>query len=235
MSTTPSPEPYLVYLDCCAFLDIIDPTRRRNHAAQSLVGLARKYRYLQGSNNPIALQVVISIWTIIEAQGILYEDLLKRNGIVPQQGVRNVRNNIPPMAAYLQTASTQINNELLNFQRTIDFHVWLPSVPPPAFWDLVKQLGEEAAIWPNDSLHVASAVLSGCSLFITDDKDLLNKIDYCNNSFIKTYRSKEFSQVITSLPSFTCHGFERTSRVVSGLRQVNRQSVAAALRKVGFH
>ena len=48
------------------------------------------------------------------------------------------------------------------------------------------RFAEEAGVWAPDSIHLAIAIDSGdCTIFVTDDGDLLDKIDSCQADFIQ--------------------------------------------------
>jgi len=228
MVSSVSSEPYQIYFDTCALLDLADSKRARHKQAQKVLRLLQKYK-------PTGeLNLLTSAWAIAEAQGVLYGDKLTRNGITHPRR-KNVRNIIPPVVTELTSAKGEIDTLLLTLQRSVNFTLWTPTPADSAhFWSLVIELGHEAAIWPNDSIHLASALLSGCSMFVTDDADFLDKVDYCNPSFITPFRNKEFSHVLATLPQFQCHGIEFSNRMLASGRSNQRRHVKQELGALGF-
>lgn len=223
-------EPCLVYLDCTALLDLILPIaiRPRHNAANQLLALVQRHYRTE------LLRLVTSIWATTECQSILYEEELKSRGVVPPKS-KKLRDIVPPNKAALSAATKKV--EALKqtlFATTHDF-LFLPdpSRVSMQLLQLTQELTSEAGFYPPDSIHLALALESDCSIIVTDDRNFLNKIDCCQAQLIQPYRRRRFSQLPTS-PPFHAHALEPTTTKISGQRNRNRLPALQALNALGF-
>jgi predicted nucleic acid-binding protein len=128
-------------------------------------------------------------------------------------------------------ASRDLNKVLSRFQSTTVFTLVSEGSNLADLWRLVRLIGEKSAIWPPDSVHLAHALQSGCSMFVSDDHKLLDKIDHCRHRLIVPYRREEFSFV--TLPRFKALSVVRTPTTRSG-RSAERAAALKALAAIGF-
>lgn len=220
--------PYFVYLDTCSVLDLLDPNQPRHAQAKDLLKLFQSYR---GTG---LLQLRASSWAAAEAHGIVYREELQQVTI-PSNSYRGsrIRDTIPPRRAQLQAADQRIEPFLQILQTTTNFQL-LPELGSNSveLWDLVAQLARKAALWPADSIHLALALQSGCSMLISDDGDLLDKIECCQRTLIQPYRRTEFSEI--RLPLFRAHGIDQRDSIIPHRRHSNREPAIQALYALGF-
>lgn len=228
MAASPPPPSYQVYLDSTVLIDLAHSGQPRHAQANALLAVFRKHR------NSRALQLMTSAWTVAEAQGVLYGILLKEKGVSPPYQNIHVRNIMPPRVSELNQAKNQLDNVIKDLMVTTDFSFWRDSGSSASqIWPLVVQLGQEAAIWPADSVHLSIALYSGCSMMVSDDRDFLDKIDYCA-TLIKSFRQNEFSQ-LGNTPEFEACGVDQSARTISP-SPANRRRLSAIqrLQKNGF-
>jgi hypothetical protein len=228
MSSQQQPVPGRVYLDNTALVDVADPTERRYAAAQQFLQVFQRHRHTG------LLQLITSTWTMTECHGILYGKELSRRGItIPGRAGINPRNYLPPDRPSLNAAHRQVVALLQTLQTTTDFQLWpdqsRDAVPT---YQLAMQIGREAGIWPTDSMHLALALESDCTMLVTDDRDFLDKIDCCHASLIQPYRRQQFSQ-LQSPPPFQAHGLIPTTCRIPGQGR-RRPSAMQALITLGF-
>lgn len=226
MSSVPR-DPYLVYLDANVLVDMADSRSIRRASAQRLLQL-----FQNRSNN---LHIYTSRWAIAEAHGVLYGKKLEDIGIViplPRGRVRGNRNVFPPRSTELLSAKSDLDNLLSVFSTTTRNFTILPG--DLSTFQLVIRIGEETAVWPADSIHLAFALQSGCSMIVATDNDLLNKIDYYRTSFIVPIRQAVFSQIFATLPPFQCHGLVQTRRNRGTTLPRQRLSAYDELTNMGF-
>lgn len=228
MTTAPAPDPQLVYIDSTFLVDLSLSTEPRHQEALDVLAVFQKH---QGSG---LLQLRTSAWTASEAHGIFYRKALEKAGYPKPSHSNYLRNIVPPVSAELNAATLLTNSVLANLQTTTDFAV-LPQAGHDvvAFWNLATRLGHEAAIWPADSVHVALALQEGCTMLISDDNDLLDKIECCQTNLIQPYRQTEFSQ-ISPLPAFQAHGVRQVTCNISGHTVRLHPPALQALRGLGF-
>lgn len=225
-------EPCMVYLDTCALVDIADANRPRNANALQLLSLFQQY---QGSG---ILKLATSLWSITECHSILYEEALRRRGVQPPQYRRGPgarRNILPPDQAALADATLEKNALLHIFQTTTDF-ILLPDIRKDAtsIFNLTMRFAEEVGVWAPDSIHLAIALDSGdCTVFVTDDRDLLDKLDSCQADFIQPYRQQQFSMLPLPLPFNGC-GIDTTVSRLPGQQGRRRPSALQSLNALGF-
>lgn len=226
-TTTTQPNPYNVYLDNSALVDLIDTTGPRYAVAQQLLALFNQYK-----NH--GLKVATSFWAITECHSVLYRNELTRLGVPqPMRGNRrlDLRNTIPPVQAALAVATQQKNALLQTLVNDTNLTL-LPDADRNALpiLQLSTLLAEEAAIFAPDSVHVAIALESGdCQMFITDDHDLLDKLDLCQQTVIQPYRQQQYSQLPTP-PPFDSYGLVPTTNHAGA----NRPSALQVLNTLGF-
>ena len=212
-------EPYLVYLDSTFLVDLADSNERRHGDAEIVLDL---FKYHQSSQ---LLQVRASMWTVAEAQSILYKNACIRSGM-PEDP--DPRKTLPPIQSQLsasQASLLSIINTLM-VETTFQF---LPDTTSDSnqFWVLVNKIGRETLAFAPDCVHLAFAIEGGCSLLITDDKDFYEKITYCLVSAIEPQRNAIHSLI--TLPPFQVGGVQR--------KYMNRRRVETALeilRNKGF-
>ncbi len=225
---------YQVYIDTTVLVDLADQTAGRHKQAQSLLRLFQRY---QQPRRLQSLQIITSVWAAAEAHGVLYEKFLEKNGAPrPVRGgkQRSFRDTIPPIISELEAARRQLNSLLTTLQTTTSFLVLNDTNPDATqVWQLVNQIGHEAAIYPADSVHLALALKSGCSMLITDDGDFLDKIECCQETLIRPYRESEFSY-IRNLRSFDICGVRQSTSIIPSRPQSTRQGAAATLDTLGF-
>jgi predicted nucleic acid-binding protein len=222
----------MVYLENSALIDLADPTEQRHADAMQLLALFQRYQ------NSELLWLTTSLWAITECHSVLYRKALEQLGIArPMRGGRrrDLRNLLPPNQAALITATQQKETLLQTLSTTTDFRI-LPAASSDSsrLLQLTMRLAEEAAIWAPDSIHVAIALESGdCQIIVTDDGDLLDKIDDCQAHLIQPYRQQQFSMLPTP-PSFNAYGVARTTSELPSQRGLTRLSALQALNALGF-
>lgn len=225
----PPPELCLVYLDTCALLDIADTARPRHADAMHLLSL------FQRNQNSGLLWMGTSRWAITECHGVLYENELGRLGIRgPRRGGRSrPRDLVPPNAAALAAATQAKNNLLQMIGTTTDFLLLPDARDATPMWQLAMRIAEEAGIYAPDSIHVATALENGdCKILVSDDRDLLDKIDSCQGNLIQPYRQQQFS-LLPVPPPFNAYGIHRTqSRLPT---RHYRLTALQALNALGFN
>lgn len=225
-------EPYLVYLDASTVLDLLDPNQDRYVQAQVLLQLFQSYR---GTG---LLQLRASNWAAAEAHGIVYKEELNQPHVrttISRDSYRRgeIRNTIPPRRAQLQAADRRVEPLLQILQTTTDFQLLPdPGSDSEELWELVAHLARKAAIWPADSVHLALALQSGCSMLISDDGDLLDKIECCQRTLIQPYRRTAFSEI--RLPIFRGHGIEQRASIVPKRKHPSREPAIQVLNSLGF-
>lgn len=221
------PEPCLAYIEASVLTDLADNTRPRNRDAVTLLALFQKY---QGTG---LLWLGTSLFAINECLSGLYDQELTRRAVPRPRGGRNRRLTIPPHLPSLR-AATQAKDRLVQTLSTTTDFLLLPDAGRDAnpMWQLAMRLAEEAGIYAPDSVHVATAVTNGdCRMLISDDRDLLDKMDYCRANVIDNYRQQQFSMLAVP-PSFNAYGVSPT---VSRLRTHRRRPPAIqALNAMGF-
>lgn len=226
----PPPELCLAYLDTCALLDIADATRGRHADALLLLSLFQRHQ------NSGLLWMGTSRWAITECHGILYENELGHLGIRgPQRRGRpsRPRDLVPPNAAALTAATQTKNNLLQTMATTTDFLLLPDATDATPMWQLAMRFAEEAGIYAPDSIHVATALENGdCKILVSDDNDLLDKIDSCQANLIQPYRQQQFS-LLPITPPFNAYGIQRTRSRLPGRHF--RQTAIQALNALGFN
>jgi predicted nucleic acid-binding protein len=215
------------YLDNTVLIDLLDPNRSRHSHAKQFLQLFQRHR------NSGQLSLVTSTWALTECQGVLYENELTNRGVRIPPSVRP-RNLLPPDRPSLNTANQQVVKLLQTFQTTTRFFL-LPDSTRDTLptWQLTQEIGKVAGIWPTDSIHLAFALENDCTILVTDDKDLLDKIECCQSSLIRPYRRKQFSQ-LNIIPPFTAYGLMPTRCRIPG-RSSLRASAMQTLNALGFH
>jgi predicted nucleic acid-binding protein len=204
----PPPELCRVYLDTCTLIDLADATRARNAEALQLLAL------FQRNQNSGLLKVGTSFWAITECHSVLYDLELERSRVPqPMRGGRrlNRRDTVPPDRAAL-AAATQTKNNLLEILRTTTDFLLLPDPGQDAIamWQLAMRLAEEAGIYAPDSIHVATALEDrDCKILVSDDRDLLDKVDSCQIGLIQSHRQQQFS-MLPAPPPFNAYGILQT-------------------------
>ena len=238
MSASPSsvlPQPTelcMVYLDTCALVDMADNTRPRHADAIQLLNLFQRYQ------NSSILWLSTSLWSITECHSILYDEALRRRGVQPpphRRGSRNRRYILPPNQDALADATREKNELLQTFQTTTDFMLLPdPGKDASSLLNLTMRFAEEAGVWAPDSIHLAIALDSGdCTIFVTDDGDLLDKLDSCQADLIQPYRQDQFS-LLPALPPFNGNGINETVRQLPSQAGTIRPSTIQALNALGF-
>jgi len=139
------------------------------------------------------------------------------------------RDIIPPESQHLRNAQKSIEAVLIYLKGKTLFQPL--SEVEPGFFELVNQLSTEHAIWPADSVHLAFALSEGCSLMISDDGDLCDKIE-CASSFIQSYQTKAFSQV--SLPPFRAAGLKTLRSQLPKYSSTERETAFDVLKNLGL-
>jgi predicted nucleic acid-binding protein len=226
-TAAPQPNQYSVYLDNSTLVDLVDINGPRYALAQQVLALFNRYK-----NN--GLKVATSFWAITECHSVLYRNELARLSVQrPRRGGRrlDLRNTVPPIQAALAVATQQKNTLLQTLFNDTDFTL-LPDADRNALpiLQLSMLLAEEAAIFAPDSVHVAIALESGdCQIFITDDQDLLDKLDICQPNVIQPYRQRQYSQ-LPPPPPFDSYALVNTTCYTGA----NRSSALQALNALGF-
>lgn len=232
MSMPATVNAYSVYIESTVVIDIADSTSPRHHAAMDLLRIFQRHRR-SGSQ-----QLVTSSWTLAEAHGVLYGKALERQNIPPPRRgnrVLDVRNIFPPKLAELAAADKLISPLLQMLQTSTFFALWPQATEDSTpIWQLVRRIGQETAIWPQDSVHLAAALFRGCSMLITDDVSFLDRIDYCQQSLIAPYRQAEFSYLGSSLPPFLAHGLVASRRHGPTQKRPRRTTALQELQALGF-
>src|SRR5690349_17177043 len=95
----PSDLPYGVYLDTTFLLDLADSGRANHQSAHNLLALFQKHR----KTKPI--EVIVSVWAVTEAHGVLYGELLNARH---SRSSGNPRNILPPSSPDLANAKQQL-------------------------------------------------------------------------------------------------------------------------------
>ena len=222
------PEAYLAYLDACTLVGMANSRDRLYLRARRLLGLFKKYH---GTRR---LVLVTSVWAISEAHGVLYGALLKDAGVRKPKHLNNIRDIYPPRPAELEEAHTRIETVIQELHTDTDLLLWpVPQRGTAEIWDLSHKIGTTTGTWPPDSVHLAIALHSGCSLFVSDDKSLLNRIDYCSDTLINPYRAQEFTDS-AGLPTFVGCGLERVDCRDLSIRRKRRMTALQVLHKQGF-
>jgi len=167
---------------------------------------------------------------------VLYEGELIRSG-VPRPTRRgrhlNVRHTVPPDPAAL-LAATRTKDALLKTLATSTDFLLLPDSRGDAspMWQLAMMFAEQAGIYAPDSIHVATALEHGdCKILVSDDRDLLDKVDSCHPHLIQVYRRQQFS-LLPAPPPFAAHGIGRTRSQLP--TRHFRPSAIQALNALGF-
>jgi hypothetical protein len=192
----------------------------------------------QHYHNSGLLWLTTSLWAITECHSVLYRKELERLGIArPIRGgrPRDVRDILPPNQAALTIATQQKDSLLQVLSTTTDFLI-LPDANSNAspMLQLTIRLAEEAGIWAPDSIHLAIALESGdCQLFVTDDSNLLDKLDSCQPHLIQPYRQQQFSMLPTP-PPFVAHGILPTVSQLPSQIGHARLSAIQTLNVLGF-
>lgn len=226
---------YEVYVDTNVLVRLADTSASRTEQAdvQTLLRLFQRYRQPRRARR---LRLLTSEWAVAEAHGVLYGKALERNGVLPPVrggNTKNVRDILPPRVIELDIASRQIDALIHTLRTTTTFSLVSDAALSEArVWQLVGRIGREAAIYPADSVHLALALQSGCSMLIADDADFLDKIEYCLNSLIHPYRRHEFSH-ISNLPPFTACGVWKLRSYLSEPPQ-RRDSATQILDRLGY-
>lgn len=226
----PPTDPCMVYLDACTLIDLADSTETRHVAATELLNLFQKY---QGQG---ILWVCTSLWAITEFHSVIYKKVLLQNSLSNPPGRRrDPRHTLPPPTSALTDASNIKNQLLIDLQNTTDFLI-IPGTNDnlAEINQLTVRFAEEAAIFAPDSFHLAIALNNGdCSIFVTSDGDVLDKIDCCQPSFIIPYRQQQFS-LLSSYPSFEGYGVEEIDILIPGQVGTKRRSAKQTLNSLGF-
>ena len=226
----PPIEPCLVYLDTCALVDIADVARVRHGDAIQLLSLFQRHQH-----NGV-LWLATSRWAITECHGVLYDTELQRSRIrPPRRGgrPRPLRDIVPPNATALAAATQTKNNLLQILTSTTDFLLLPDAVDATPMWQLTMRIAEEAGIYAPDSIHVATALENGdCKILVSDDQDLLDKIDSCQASLIQPYRQQQFS-MLPAAPPFNAYGIQRSRSNLPGHHR--RLTAEQALNALGFN
>lgn len=219
----------MVYLDTCALVDIADANRPRNANALQLLNLFQHY---QGSG---ILWLATSLWSITECHSTLYEQALRRRGVQPPPRRRDRRYILPPNQAALADATQETESLLQLFRTTTAFEL-LPDLGKnaPSIFGLTMRFAAEAGVWAPDSIHLAIALDSkDCTIFVTDDADLLDKLDSCQADFIQPHRQQQFSMLPVPPPFNGC-GINTTVSTLPGQQGRRRPSALQTLNALGF-
>lgn len=219
-----------MYLDTTALIDLADHTQPRNGDAVQLLALFQRY---QTSG---LLRLGTSLWAVTECHGVLYKGELTSLRVPKPTRAgksRSLRDTVPPNAAAL-TAATLAKDALVQTLMTTTDFLLLPDpgrVATP-MWELAMRFAAEAGIWPPDSIHVATALESGdCKVLVSDDGDLLDKVDSCQTHLIQIYRQQQFS-MLAAPPPFNAYGILQTQSELPTRRV--RPSAMQALNALGF-
>ena len=172
-----------------------------------------------------------------EAHGILYENILKRNGVAPPvrgRQKRRERDTVPPLLTELESAGRQVDALVNSLIATTLFALLNDATATlTQVWQLVGRIGREAAIYPADSVHLALALQTGCGMLVTDDGDFLDKIECCQSTLIQPYRAQEFSY-IANLPPFQFCGLQESISIIPGRAGRRRPAAKPTLDRLGF-
>jgi len=175
-STSAPRDPYLVYLDTTTLVDWLLPTESRHPEAKALVEVFHRYQA-----PTYQIQAWTSQWALTEAHSVLYKKALEK-----KLGIRvrdlDSRKYFPPDVACLQEASITLAKLQVDLPQVIYFRVDRPDYE---VWDITYELARQTGIYPADSLHIATAIRWGCSMLVSTDKDLLNKIIYHRTTVIE--------------------------------------------------
>ncbi|RYX84236.1 PIN domain-containing protein [bacterium] len=219
--------PISIFLDTTFLLDLIVPGRGRKSAADDVVKIFNKY---EGTGE---FFVYTSLWNITEAHGTLYEERMGNNGFTTSRNgypnPKRLRDYIPPETLHLSDAQSDIEQMIQDLENNCLFQVL--SLPRPNAFELANRLSVQYAIWPADSIHLAFALSEACTLFISDDGDLLDKIE-CAASFVLSYQANEFSHI--SAPAFNAVGLHSCRSRLASRASAPRQTALDALLNLGF-
>ncbi len=178
MAATPQMQsPLSIYLDASVMIDYCWENEARHTDAVRLIDLCSKYFQ--------DIHVYVSKWTWVETHGRIYSKLLQtKDGITWEQEIRghkwaykDPRTYFPVKGERLQNAVETLEEKYDVLANICNFHTEDPDDDSYArVMLIVKELAMFGAIYPQDSLHLALSLRTGCMLFVSDDSDLLDRL-----------------------------------------------------------
>ena len=196
-------DPYLIYLDNTFLIDLADSAQKRHSEDRRLVDLFRRNAVSE------LLKVRTSRWALAEAHSVIYRDCARSAGHTDPSPNASSRSDpryfLPVHVQSVIKANTIVMSVLMELQEQTDF-VLLPvgDISQLGFWPLVQQIVLMGVGFPADSVHLAIALEAGCSLLITDDNDLLRKVDYIADPITKPYWTANFGDSPDTPPLTAC-------------------------------
>lgn len=244
MAMAQLPHSCSVYLDNTVLVDLIDNTERRHRTAHKLLSLFQRHQNLdsfqrhQNLGSRPFITVITSEWTITEAYSHFYKKELEQSGVSLSDyrgNSKDARYVLPPDHVALAASYAKVDNLILNtLQTTTTFQLWPGNRDTTPIWQLHKEISRQTGIWPTDSMHLAIALDSDCSMLITDDGDLLDKIDHCQNLLIQPYLQQKFS-LLPTIPTFDAHAISPSPRSKIPTQPIRvSPSAIQALNALGF-
>ena len=212
--------PLLVYVEANILVfwilrSIHDPSGRHHHSrcrqeANRLIQLCGRHT---GQVNHIT--IVTSQWALTEVHSTMYSEALwaeqHRLGNLP----RDARNYFPPDQLCLVQATQLLNSKIQDLASIVHLRIDQPSA---AVWRIAHQIGEECGIHAPDCLHLATALDTGCEMFVTQDIKFLNKIHY--------FQAGAISNIAQQIYRGTAFAFEACP--LTGSRDLHRRNVPIA-------
>jgi predicted nucleic acid-binding protein len=186
-------EPLWVYLDANVLPYWIltvshDPDNKRSRRHPGLHSDAVALINLIGQHRTMVDQItlVVSRWALTEVHGALYKDALWANGAPG----KDPRRSFPPSANSLQHATQSLEVGVSQqLSAAVDLRI---ETPQDSVWLRAQEISEQCGIYPPDCLHLATALVVGCGLFVTQDIDFLNLIRHFKQSAIAGILADEF-------------------------------------------
>lgn len=176
-----------LYLDTTTVVDICweeDSEFDRHQEALQLVDLCGRHF---GD-----LELVASMWTRIEAQGVIYGKLLEKEKNIKwekeyrghKRANRNPRTYFPPFEDLLKKSVEVVDavfSSLSQECRFRELNLLADSNSNADILFISHQLASFTAIFPPDSLHLALAINELVDFFVVSDADFLDKIRWAKH------------------------------------------------------